>query len=104
MDVYLQLGVQNLGDYTTEGSRSLIKDVYLQLGEQNQEDDTREGSSCGLIKDCLEESIQVLKKSTTQSLHKLEKELGLLGSVLDQIPRKPDYSCFSNYLIIFHRI
>ena len=101
----MQLGEQNLGDDATEGSSSgLIKDVYLQLGEQNLGDDTTEGSSSGLIKDCLEESIQELKKSSTQSLHKLEKELGLLGSVLDQIPRKPNYSCFSNYLLIFHKI
>ncbi|XP_023332944.1 trichohyalin-like isoform X3 [Eurytemora carolleeae] len=62
-------------------------ELLHQLGEQNLGDDTTEGSSSGLIKDCLEESIQELKKSSTQSLHKLEKELGLLGSVLDQIPR-----------------
>ena len=80
------------------------QELYLQLGEQNQGDDTREGSRSCLIKDCLEESIQVLKKSTTQSLLKLEKELGLLGSVLDQIPRKPDHSCSSNHLIIFHKM
>ncbi|XP_023332936.1 trichohyalin-like isoform X2 [Eurytemora carolleeae] len=81
---------QSIAKETRDRLRILQRRKYEllhQLGEQNLGDDTTEGSSSGLIKDCLEESIQELKKSSTQSLHKLEKELGLLGSVLDQIPR-----------------